>query len=238
MKTILFLAFALAAPAQIAATVFELTSGGYGIRVQNNGPFPFAALAVAYKLAGQESGHVVYFDELTDDSPPKQKLEILPPVAVPKNAKKSDYPVISDPAVIAAIFGDGSTTGDSALIRRLVIGRCNMMQAVENSLEMIADAGRHNISRARMIADFKRMAVSTGRWYVPQEQRVGARVYQSIVEKLINLQESQLGVPFPPNEFVQQETARLNRQRAVLMASQPSLADAGGYSFENANPRP
>ena len=67
---------------------------------------------------------------------------------------------------------------------------------------MIADAGRHNPSRRRMLADFKRTAESVHRWYLPEEQQAGFRVYQSIVE-----------------------TAVLNRQRTVLIASQPSLAD-------------
>jgi len=70
-----------------------------------------------------------------------------------------------------------------------------------------AGDGRHNVSRRRMIADFKRMADSVRRWYLPQEQQVGARVYQPIIGKLINLPEGPLGSAFPPAAFVEQETA-------------------------------
>lgn len=232
MKFVVFLVFAAVAPAQIAATI-----SGNGIKIQNSGSIPFTALAVSVQRQGQETPQLIYLDELTDESAPKQTLELLPPYTVPRNSKASVPPIL-EPLVIAAIFSDGSTTGDSDLIRRLILRRCNMLQAAETALEMIADAGRHNVSRARLIADFKRMAVSVKRWYLPPEQRVGASVYQTMAGKLINLSEGELGAPFPPAEFVQRESARLNRQRAILMSSQPSLADAGGYTRENANRRP
>ncbi|MFN0101589.1 MAG: hypothetical protein ACKV2U_05795 [Bryobacteraceae bacterium] len=190
-------------------------------------------MAVAFQRTGEEGTEFIYFDELTDATPPKREFDIVPSHRVPRN-RKIEIPALSQPIVTAGIFADGATTGDAALILR----RCNMLQAVETSLAMIADAGRHNVSRGRMIADFKRMADSVHRWYLPQEQQIGFRVYQPIVRKLINLPEEQLGVPFPPTAFVERETARLNRQRVTLLESQPSLAEAGGYTRENADRRP
>ena len=64
------------------------------------------------------------------------------------------------------------------------------------------------------------------RWYLPVEQQIGLRVYQPMIEKLVNLPEVQMGMPFPPNDFVERETAILSRKRATLLESQTSLAYA------------
>ena len=112
---------------------------------------------------------------LTDETPPKREFIIGPSYTVPRNPKL-DLPPLSHPIVTAGIFADGATTGGEALIRRLNLRRRNMLQSVETSLEMIAAAGRHNVSRDRMIADFKRMADAVRRWFLPEERQVGVRV--------------------------------------------------------------
>jgi hypothetical protein len=134
--------------------------------------------------------------------------------------------IYKPPFITAGIFADGTTTGNAALLDRLIVRRSNVLQAVEISLEILTDAGNSNVQRDHFIQQFKFMADSARRWYVPQDQRVASDVYQSVVEKLLNLPEGPPGSPFPPDAFVAQETGTLNRLRVTLLDSQPSLAEA------------
>ena len=131
----------------------------------------------------------------------------------------------------AGVFADGSTTGHAALLGRLMLRRSNMLLAVETTLETLSDAGRRNVPRDQLIGQFKKLADSVRRGYLPMEQRIGLDLYQSIIGKLMNLTETKDGSPFPPNEFVVQETTRLRRQRIPLLESQPSL-----FSIADASP--
>jgi hypothetical protein len=134
--------------------------------------------------------------------------------------------VLEEPIVTAGILADGTTTGDLALLARLILRRSNMLLAVETALETLLDAGRRNVPRDQFIEQFMKMADSLRRSYLPPEQQVGRGPHQSIVGKLMNLPEGEAGSPFPLSTFVAQETAILNRQRVTLLDSQPSLADA------------
>jgi hypothetical protein len=106
---------------------------------------------------------------------------------------------------------------------RLIACRSSMLQAVEVSLETLLDAGRRNVPRNQLIEQFQKLANAVHRSYLPPEQQAGRTVYQSMVGKLMNLPQGELGTPFPPSAFVTEETAALNRRRVVLLESQPNL---------------
>ena len=130
--------------------------------------------------------------------------------------------VVWEEPIVAGILADGTTTGDAALLTRLIVRRGNQLAAVEMAMEMLSDAGRRNVPRDQLIEQFKKMMKSVSHWYLPPEQQVGSSVYQSLVGKLINLPEEPVGSPFPPSTFVAEETAILNRQRVALSESQPA----------------
>src|SRR5262249_38483124 len=134
--------------------------------------------------------------------------------------------VFEEPVAAAGILADGTTAGDASLLTRLLFRRSSMLWAVETALETLSDAGRHNVPREQMIGQFKKMADSFNRWYLPPEQTVGQILYQSILGNLRNLPDVQVGSPFPPADFVAQETAMLRQQRLALSESQPGMADA------------
>ena len=123
----------------------------------------------------------------------------------------------------AGVFADGATAGDAALLTRLMLRRSNMLLAVEMTLEILSGAGRRNVPRDQLIQQFKNLADSVHRAYLLPEQRVGLDLYQSMIGKLMGLTELKDGTPFPPSEFVAQESARLREQRVTLLESQPSL---------------
>src|SRR5262249_33277531 len=128
------------------------------------------------------------------------------------------------PIVSTAIYADGTTAGDEALLHRLLVRRGNMLQAVELAQKILADAGQRNLPRAQLTGQFQTLANSLNHWYLPPEQQVGRDLYQSIAGKLIGLPDVRLGEAFPPTEFVNREVAELGRLRTVLLQSQPSLA--------------
>lgn len=234
MKTVISVAFVLACAfslhAQVTASLNPSPDGSTEIRIRNDAAVSLAAFVISVKLANGASDAplVVYVDPTIDTAArpvlPNQERIVEPERILLRRGSKP-FAIFEQPIATAGVFADGATAGDAALLTGLMLRRCNMLQAVETVLETLSDAGRHNVPRDQLIAQFRRMADSVNRWYLPPEQQVGRSLYQSIIGKLTNLPQVQVGSPFPPTTFVAQETAILNRQRVTLLESQPSLAD-------------
>jgi hypothetical protein len=241
MNTVISVVSALACvfslDAQITATLNRLPDGQDEVRIRNNSATDLVAFAVTANRVPQRTNpingpFVVYSDPLVDQAvtplPGSEERVVMSGYFTQDRVTlgKSYFGGLKGPIVTAGIFADGTTTGDPVLLTRLLLRRSNMLLAVETTLETLSDAGRHNIPRDQLIAQFKKMANSMRHWYLPTEQQLGVGLYQSIVGKLMNLPEEPLGSPFPPPSFVVQETAILTRQRVKLLESRPSLADS------------
>jgi len=230
LASVLACAFSLAA--QITATLNKSPARLPEVVIRNSSTMSVAAFAISMAPVAQDTTNGTPLVAFVDTSVDMTATPLLPnqertvPVTVRFRPGRPVEDLFEEPIVVAGILADGTTTGDSVLLTRLINRRSNMLAAVEMAMEMLADAGRHNVPRDRLIEQFKKMANSVSHWYLPPEQQVGRDLYQSIVGKLINLPEQQVGSPFPSATFVAQETAILNRQRVTLLESQPSLADA------------
>jgi len=245
MKSVTVTSFALACVlslnAQITAFLKPLPDGSNEVRIRNDAAISVEAFAIrtnetdvveferSKRPNRPDAPSTAYVDSIIDEAParlaPREERVVEEGGVVQWEGQKV---VLTHtlPIVTAGIFADGTTSGDAELLRRLILRRCNMLQAVETTLDIISDAGRRNVPRDVLVSQFRKMADSLNRWYVPIEQRVGHDLYQSMMGKLLNLPDEPVGSPFPPDSFVAQETALLNRQRVELLESQPSLAIA------------
>jgi hypothetical protein len=249
VATVFVCAFSL--DAQITPTLNQLPDGSSEIRIRNNSTVNLDAFAtsvncVLHSSAGPDSPNpvIVYVDPIIDVFPaiglgPQGRTVIgpLPPnqertVAQAGLAGKTfrgmfNIRLCEDRIAAAGILADGTTTGDAALLTGLMLRRSNMLLAVETAIEKLSDAGRQGTLRKQLLDEFKSMADSaSSRWYLPAEQQIGLRVYQSIIGKLVNLPEIRDGSPDPLATFVAEETATLRERRIALSESQPRLADA------------
>jgi len=227
------LVFAFSLNAQVSGTLRHRADGLDEVSIRNNSTASVVAYVTSVKRVpqGPNSGNapwVMYSDPLIEPAAKPllageersvMKMGMNPSVNTPGER------FFQEPIVTAGILADGTVIGDPALLAGLVLRRSNMLLAVETTLETLSDAGRRNIPRTQLIDQFKKMADSLRRWYLPREQQVGLTVYQSMIGKLMNLPDVQYGSPFPPATFVAEETAILRQQRVILSESQPSLAD-------------
>ena len=200
------------------------------VRVRNEGDVSVAAVAVAMNpsaIAEDRTQFVVFSDELIDGIVPLAPgQERAVAVTLRSRPGRKTEELFELPVITAGILSDGSTTGDAVLLTRLLLRRNNMLLAVDTALDTLSDAGRRNVPRHQLIGQFRKMADSLWRWYVPPEQQVGRPLYRSLIDALESVPEGPVGSPFPPSAFVAGQTAMLNRHRVALLESQPSLATA------------
>jgi hypothetical protein len=228
MKTFISMASVLAWAFCLNAQITTTLNDGQ-VSIKNNSSMDLVAYVVAMKRverSPQNIGplaanrpNIIYSDPLIEAT----EKPLLP------NQERSVQPLtpsafsIEQPILTAGIFADGSTTGDAGLLTRLMFRRSDMLVAVETALETLSEAGRRNVPRDQLVAQFKKMEDSVSRRYLPQEQKIGLGVYQPIIRRLINLPEPKDGSPFPPANFVEQEAAILRERRLSLLESVPSL---------------
>ncbi len=223
------LACAVSLDAQIAATLKRLPKGLVEVRIRNNSAKSLAAFVVTVSQA-DASGNppIVFYSDPLIDAASRPLLESEGRVILRGAVRRR---VLEEPIAAAGILADGTTIGGAALLTRLMLRRSNMLLAVETTLETLSDAGRRNVPRDQLMEQFQKMANSVRRWYLPTEQQIAGDLYQSMAGKLMNLPDEPPGRPFPPAEFVAQETATLRRQRVALLESQPSLAGVALTEF-------
>jgi hypothetical protein len=156
--------------AQITTALHKPPNRSPEIVIRNHSTANLTAFAVSMAVVAEEgltdrAPFLVYIDTAVDTDrlalsyPPGTAMP-LPPneeYAVPVNdairtGKRVD--LFRPPIVTAGVFADGTTAGDAALLGRLMVRRSNMLQAVELAREVISDAGRHNVSRGRLIDQF------------------------------------------------------------------------------------
>jgi hypothetical protein len=228
---------------EITARLDKLPDGSTEIRMLNESKVALTAFAISVnyvnKISTVPTPLTVYVDpeidvfrprnafvrQLATGPVPAQGEFTMSPEVMVGVSPSTGRPAFSG-LLTAGIFADGSTDGDAGLLTRLMLRRTNMLAAVETTLEMLSYAGRRNTPRSQFIDQFKKITDSLNRWYLPSEQQVGLWVYQSYIQKLMSLPESEVGSPFPPDAFVAEETGVLAKQRARLLGSEPSLADA------------
>jgi hypothetical protein len=228
-----FLICAGALRAQFTAVLNQAGNRPPEVEIRNDAAVAMTAFAIRMDpAAGTGEAHqapfVAFADAAVDPAPMPLLTNQKYGVAVPSRYRQGQAPqaLYVAPIVSAAVFADGTTTGDASLLARLILRRCNMLQAVELAQDMLSAAGRHNMPRAQLTAEFQRMADSLNHWYLPPEQQVGQTVYQTIVGKLLGLPDLPFGAPFPPAPFVQEEVAALSRRRTTLLEARPELSVA------------
>ena len=149
------------------------------IEIRNDSIDSLTALAInlapTSEGAADVSPFLVYFDSAIDayrspggcqmPLPPNQACTVSMPTIFSATGQSRD--LFRPPIITAALFADGSTTGDATLTARLMLRRGSLLQAVELTRDILADAGGRNVSRSDLVEEFRMLADSANHWYLP-----------------------------------------------------------------------
>lgn len=260
MKTLLLIASWIACTcsvrAQISTTLSRLPTGEVKITVRNNSDRSLTAFAVSANVIPMNSAAgirnasdalwVAYHDSAIDLTIkallPNQERTIpgrvrcIPMGLWSEEARKaipaSNCDQLEQPLATAGIYSDGSTTGNAVLLTRLMLRRSSMLMAIDSASAALSEAGKHNNPRGQLVEQFRKLVDSASGWYLFPEQQIGRDLFETIIGKLKNLPQGELGEPFPPTAFIEEETARLKQMRVALWESEPSLADGGALALK------
>jgi hypothetical protein len=259
MKTLLLIASWIACTcsvhAQISTAVSRLPTGEVKITVRNNSDRSLTAFALSANVIPMNSAAgirnasdalwVSYHDSAIDLTMkallPNQERVVPGRVRcmmglwsgeARKEIPASNCEQLEQPLATAGIYSDGSTTGNPVLLTRLMLRRSSMLMAIDSASAALSEAGKHNNPRGQVVEQFRRLVDSVSGWYLFPEQQIGRDLFESIIGKLKNLPQGELGEPFPPTAFIGEEIARLKQMRVALWESEPSLADGGALALK------
>src|ERR1051325_7168689 len=138
-----FLVCASSLGAQITSALTTVPGRSPELEIRNESAANLAAFVIRMSpnlaAVAERPPFTVFVDTAIDPAAvllsPGQVYRIPVPSRIrPKQAPESLY---IPPVVVAGVFEDGQTTGDASLVARLILRRCNMLQAVETSLDML-----------------------------------------------------------------------------------------------------
>jgi hypothetical protein len=217
--------------AQVTARVSQLPDGSNRITIRNAGVVPLAAYAIAASVRGGGHSPVEVYSDLTvaplsGNQEVTETMSILCGDADPSarvfarvNLKQKKHLCGLGQPRIAAVFANGSTTGDPVLLSRILFRRRSTLLALETTLNILSNASRFNATREQLIREFKRLADSRNPRHLPPEPEPAREIYRDMVGKLVNLTKGRSGSSFRPSSFVAQQSAILRQQRSALLQS-------------------
>jgi hypothetical protein len=190
MRTVISIASAFVCAcsleAQIVGSVNRSADGFELIRIRNNSSKPLVAFVLSVKHESPNTVPdrnslnrplVVFSDPLIDrtttplQTGEERMISMLAVHQLPPGSFRNGTHLLEDSMLTAGIYTDGTTTGDTILLGRLLVRRSNMLQAVETTLAALSNAGGHNIPRSQLVVEFQTLADSLNHWYLPLEQR-------------------------------------------------------------------
>lgn len=194
-------------PAPALAVTTDRDGKWWTAKIKNNTGSTLTAFALWVTFGTSSGGraHTVYVDSALETRsiriPPQSQAAVF-----------HSEVELAAAQLQAGIFADGSTFGDVSSVRLLLQRRRNMLLSIETILQRFADATTNETSREQLAAQFRSDIDLLRRWYVPDEQRVGLPLYETILETLAR------------SEPLDSTTAMLIQRRAVLLQAAPGLA--------------